>query len=55
MNPIDHPMGSGHRKTSGGHPVSPWGQLSKGKPTRRKSKPSNSFIIMRRNGRKFKK
>jgi large subunit ribosomal protein L2 len=56
MNPIDHPNGGGHGKTSGGgHPVSPWGQLSKGKMTRRKSKPSNSAIIVRRNGRKVKK
>jgi large subunit ribosomal protein L2 len=56
MNPIDHPMGGGHGKTSGGgHPVSPWGQLSKGKLTRKKSKPSNSAIITRRNGRKVKK
>ncbi|MDR1457363.1 MAG: 50S ribosomal protein L2 [Puniceicoccales bacterium] len=56
MNPIDHPMGGGHGKTSGGgHPVSPWGQLSKGKPTRRRSKPSNSSIVVRRNGRKVKK
>lgn len=56
MNPIDHPNGGGHGKTSGGgHPVSPWGQLSKGKMTRRKSKPSNAAIIVRRNGRKVKK
>ncbi|MDR1401362.1 MAG: 50S ribosomal protein L2 [Puniceicoccales bacterium] len=56
MNPIDHPNGGGHGRTSGGgHPVSPWGQLSKGKMTRRKSKPSNSAIITRRNGRKVKK
>ncbi|MDR1595550.1 MAG: 50S ribosomal protein L2 [Puniceicoccales bacterium] len=56
MNPIDHPMGGGHGKTSGGgHPVSPWGQLSKGKMTRRKSKPSNSAIVVRRNGRKVKR
>ena len=56
MNPVDHPMGGGEGRTSGGgHPVSPWGQLSKGFPTRRKSKPSNSMIITRRNGRKMKK
>jgi large subunit ribosomal protein L2 len=56
MNPIDHPMGGGHGKTAGGgHPVSPWGQLSKGKPTRKRSKPSNSLIIIRRNGRKVRK
>ena len=56
MNPVDHPMGGGQGKTSGGgHPVSPWGQLSKGKPTRRKSKTTNSMIVVRRNGRKVKK
>ena len=41
MNPVDHPMGGGEGRTSGGgHPVSPWGQLAKGKKTRnpRKSK-----------------
>ena len=55
MNPVDHPMGGGEGRTSGGHPVSPWGQLSKGYPTRIKSKPSNSMILVRRNGKKFKK
>jgi ribosomal protein L2 len=36
-------MGGGEGRTSGGgHPSSPWGQLSKGFPTRKKSKPSNS-------------
>lgn len=55
MNPVDHPMGGGEGRTSGGgHPVSPWGQLSKGFPTRTKSKPSNSMILVRRNGRKVK-
>jgi len=55
MNPVDHPMGGGEGKTSGGgHPMSPWGQLSKGFPTRKKSKPSNSMIITRRNGRREK-
>lgn len=55
MNPVDHPMGGGQAKTSGGgHPVSPWGQLAKGFPTRKRSKPSNSLILKRRNGRKLK-
>ena len=55
MNPVDHPMGGGEGRTSGGgHPTSPWGQLSKGFPTRKKSKPSNSLIITRRNGRRVK-
>ncbi len=56
MNPVDHPMGGGEGRTSGGgHPVSPWGQLSKGYPTRTKSKPSNAMILIRRNGRNLKK
>ncbi|MFP4165813.1 MAG: 50S ribosomal protein L2 [Opitutales bacterium] len=56
MNPVDHPMGGGEGRTSGGgHPQSPWGQLSKGFPTRKKSKTSNSQILVRRNGRTFKK
>ncbi len=56
MNPVDHPMGGGEGRTSGGgHPMSPWGQLSKGFPTRQKSKASNRDILVRRNGRKMKK
>lgn len=56
MNPVDHPMGGGEGRTSGGgHPMSPWGQLSKGFPTRRKSKTSNKFILVNRNGKKFKR
>jgi large subunit ribosomal protein L2 len=59
MNPVDHPHGGGQGKSKGGggwqHPVSPWGQLAKGFPTRTKSKPSNAFILTRRNGRKVKK
>lgn len=56
MNPVDHPMGGGEGKTSGGgHPVSPWGQLAKSYPTRSKSKPSNSMILLRRNGKKVGK
>ena len=48
MNPVDHPMGGGEGKSSGGrHPVSPWGQPSKGFRTRRK-KPSDRFIVRRR-------
>ncbi len=55
MNPVDHPMGGGEGRTSGGgHPVSPWGQLSKGFPTRKKRKQSNKLILVRRNGRKVK-
>ena len=50
MNPVDHPMGGGEGKTSGGgHPVSPWGQKAKGLKTRKHKKQSNKFIIKRRN------
>jgi large subunit ribosomal protein L2 len=50
MNPVDHPMGGGEGKTSGGgHPVSPWGQKAKGLKTRKNKKQSNKFIIKRRN------
>ncbi|NCD32683.1 MAG: 50S ribosomal protein L2 [Spartobacteria bacterium] len=49
MNPVDHPMGGGEGRTSGGgHPQSPWGQLAKGKRTRSKNKTSNKFIVQRR-------
>ncbi|GIV59272.1 50S ribosomal protein L2 [Rhodocaloribacter litoris] len=48
MNPIDHPMGGGEGKASGGHPRSPWGQPAKGFKTRRKRKLSNKYIIRRR-------
>lgn len=49
MNPIDHPMGGGEGKTSGGrHPCSPWGQLAKGYRTRKKGKPSDKYIVRRR-------
>ncbi|MDR0406912.1 MAG: 50S ribosomal protein L2 [Holosporales bacterium] len=49
MNPVDHPHGGGEGKSkSGRHPVSPWGVPTKGYKTRRKSKPSDKFIITRR-------
>jgi large subunit ribosomal protein L2 len=49
MNPVDHPMGGGEGRTSGGrHPCSPTGKLAKGGKTRRRRKPSNSAIIRRR-------
>lgn len=49
MNPIDHPMGGGEGRTSGGrHPCSPWGQLAKGKKTRNPRKQSNKYILKRR-------
>jgi large subunit ribosomal protein L2 len=48
MNPVDHPMGGGEGKTSGGrHPCSPWGQIAKGLKTR-KRKLSDSLIVRRR-------
>src|SRR3989440_7442464 len=48
MNPVDHPHGGGEGKTSGGrHPVSPWGQPTKGYKTRR-NKRTSKFIVRRR-------
>ncbi len=49
MNPVDHPMGGGEgRSSGGGHPVSPWGQPAKGLKTRKKKNSSNKYIIKRR-------
>ena len=49
MNPIDHPMGGGEGRSSGGrHPCSPWGKLTKGLKTRKKRKPSDALIVKRR-------
>jgi large subunit ribosomal protein L2 len=49
MNPVDHPMGGGEgRSSGGGHPTSPWGTLAKGKRTRKKRKASSKFIVQRR-------
>ena len=49
MNPVDHPMGGGEgRESGGGHPVSPWGKLAKGKRTRNPRKTSKNFIVERR-------
>ena len=49
MNPVDHPMGGGEGRTSGGsHPRSPWGQLAKGGKTRARNKASNKVIVKRR-------
>ena len=51
MNPVDHPHGGGEGRTSGGrHPVSPWGQPTKGKRTR-KNRRTDRFIVRRRGGR----
>ena len=49
MNPVDHPMGGGEGRTSGGRqPCSPWGQQAKGLKTRRKKKASDKYIVRRR-------
>ena len=49
MNPVDHPMGGGEGRTSGGrHPCSPWGQLAKGLKTRN-NKRTDGFLVKRRN------
>ena len=51
MNPVDHPHGGGEGKTnSGRHPVTPWGQPTKGAKTRKK-KASDKLIISRRKGK----
>src|SRR5947207_241942 len=51
MNPVDHPLGGGEGKSSGGrHPVTPWGK-PEGR-TRRKDKPSDKLIIRRRRRRR---
>ena len=47
MNPVDHPLGGGEGKTSGGrHPVSPWGQPTRGYKTRN-NKRTDKFIVRR--------
>jgi large subunit ribosomal protein L2 len=49
MNPIDHPLGGGEGRTSGGrHPCSPWGMPSKGYKTRNRKKASSKLIVTRR-------
>ncbi|AQG82005.1 50S ribosomal protein L2 [Spirosoma montaniterrae] len=48
MNPVDHPMGGGEGRASGGHPRSRNGQMAKGQKTRKRNKASNSMIISRR-------
>ena len=47
MNPVDHPHGGGEGKNKGIHPVTPWGQPTKGFKTRKKHKPSSRFIVSR--------
>jgi large subunit ribosomal protein L2 len=54
MNPVDHPMGGGEGRSSGGrHPCSPTGVLSKGGRTRKRRKPSSKAIIRRRKSRRY--
>jgi large subunit ribosomal protein L2 len=49
MNPIDHPLGGGEGRSSGGrHPVTPWGTPTKGYKTRSRKKVSSKFIVRRR-------
>lgn len=48
MNPVDHPMGGGEGRASGGHPRSRKGLIAKGKKTRKRNKHSNKYIIERR-------
>jgi large subunit ribosomal protein L2 len=49
MNPVDHPLGGGEGRSSGGrHPVSPWGMPSKGYKTRKPKKSSSKLIVKRR-------
>ncbi|MCS7162243.1 MAG: 50S ribosomal protein L2 [Bacteroidia bacterium] len=54
MNPIDHPMGGGEGRHSGGHPRSRKGLYAKGKKTRNPKKPSQKLIISRRKSGKTK-
>jgi large subunit ribosomal protein L2 len=57
-NPVDHPNGGGQGKSKGGggwqQLMSPWGKVAKGGKTRAKFKPSNRFIVVRRDGRPMK-
>ncbi|MEI6946064.1 50S ribosomal protein L2 [Paraflavisolibacter sp. H34] len=55
MNPVDHPMGGGEGKASGGQPRSRTGKYSRGLKTRTKGKGSDKLIIQRKNGKKLAK
>ena len=55
MNPVDHPMGGGEGRASGGHPRSRNGKYAKGEKTRTKGKGSDKLIIQRRDGKKLAK
>jgi large subunit ribosomal protein L2 len=53
MNPVDHPLGGGEGRSSGGrHPCTPWGKPTKGKKTRNPRKQSSSMILRRRRRKK---
>ena len=52
MNPVDHPMGGGEGRSSGGHPRSRTGIMAKGEKTRKTKKYSNKFIVTRRKTKK---
>ncbi|RPE09656.1 50S ribosomal protein L2 [Chitinophaga lutea] len=53
MNPVDHPMGGGEGKSSGGHPRSRTGKYAKGLKTRKSHKSSDKLIISRKDGKKL--
>jgi large subunit ribosomal protein L2 len=53
MNPVDHPMGGGEGKASGGHPRSRTGKYAKGLKTRKPHKSSDKLIVTRKNGKKL--
>ena len=54
MNPVDHPMGGGEGRASGGHPMSRTGIMAKGQKTRNVNKASNKQIISRRKSKNSK-
>ena len=53
MNPVDHPMGGGEGRASGGHPRSRTGKYAKGEKTRTRGKASDKLIIQRKDGKKL--
>jgi large subunit ribosomal protein L2 len=55
MNPVDHPMGGGEGRASGGHPRSRTGKYAKGLKTRTRGKGSDKLILQRKNGKKLAK
>jgi large subunit ribosomal protein L2 len=55
MNPVDHPMGGGEGRASGGHPRSRTGKYAKGEKTRTRGKGSDKLILQRKDGSKLAK